>query len=242
MKFKKLTTLLVTVILLMIPGLASASAGETIVLHAAGDVTNTLFSWPMLLLIGGGALSGGLSKIDKDVQSHFTHSHLGKIDSIIDDAGPAYILDPAAAAVWGIGKLIKDDDVAFTGENLFEALIFTQALTAWTKLVADRQRPNGGKWGFPSDHTAEAFSVATVLAALHGPYAGVPAYLIAGFVGFSRIDSNAHYLSDVVMGAVIGTAVGWGVTRFHKKERASRFTVLPMATNRTLGVSLFYSF
>ena len=242
MKLKKLTALLVMVLFLMMPGLASAGAGETIVHHAAGDVTNTLFSWPMLLLLGGGAVSGGLSKIDRDVQKHFTHPHLGKIDMIIDYAGPAYVLDPAAAAVWGMGKLIKNDEVAFTGENLFEALIFTQALTGWTKIVADRQRPNGGKWGFPSDHTAEVFSVATVLASLHGPYAAVPAYLVAGFVGFSRIDSNAHYLSDVVMGAVIGTAVGWGVTRFHKKERALRFAVLPIAMKGRLGISLSYSF
>jgi len=240
--FRSLLISCLIFVVIAAPFPASAGVGEKIVQHAAGDVTNTFFSWPILLLLGGGAVSGGLSRIDGDVQKHFTHPHLGEINTIIDDVGPAYVLDPAAAAVWGMGKLIKNDEVAFTGENLFEALIFTQALTGWTKIVADRQRPNGDKWGFPSDHTAEFFSIATVLTSLYGPYAAIPSYLVAGFVGYSRIDSNSHYLSDVVMGAVIGTAVGWGVTRFHKKERASRFVVLPMAMKGSLGMAISYTF
>ena len=128
------------------------------------------------------------------------------------------MIDPAALAVFGIGKLVKNEDMAFTGENLFEALLFTDALVGGLKLATRRERPNGGNYSFPSGHAAGSFAVATVLANLHGPLVGVPAYLIAGLVSFSRIDSNEHHLSDVIFGASLGTAIGWGVSAFHKKE------------------------
>ncbi|MDR0444845.1 MAG: phosphatase PAP2 family protein [Puniceicoccales bacterium] len=66
------------------------------------------------------------------------------------------------------------------------------------------KRPNGGKHSFPSGHTATAFVSAFFLWLRYGPRHGIPALLLASFVGYSRIYSHSHYLHDVLAGVFIG--------------------------------------
>lgn len=74
------------------------------------------------------------------------------------------------------------------------------------KRIINRQRPNGGKYGFPSGHTAVAFMSSTFLWKRYGWHYGVPATALAAFVGYSRAgtDDPVHYYSDVFAGAAIG--------------------------------------
>jgi len=55
---------------------------------------------------------------------------------------------------------------------------------------------------FPSGHTQVAFTVAVVIA-MTFPQLRLPAFFIAGLIGFSRLANGAHYLSDVVASAFI---------------------------------------
>ena len=41
----------------------------------------------------------------------------------------------------------------------------------------------------------------------------MPAYLLAGLTGASRIHDNKHYLSDVIFGASLGIALGRGFSQ-----------------------------
>ena len=61
-------------------------------------------------------------------------------------------------------------------------------------------------YSFPSGSTTLAFTWATQLS-LSVPkwYVVVPAYAIAGGIGYSRIALGAHYPTDVVAGAALGT-------------------------------------
>lgn len=72
------------------------------------------------------------------------------------------------------------------------------------KYGINEQRPNGGGQSFPSGHTAMAFTGAEFIRANYGWKLGVPAYLTAGFVGWSRVATNNHYPRDVYAGALIG--------------------------------------
>ena len=47
-----------------------------------------------------------------------------------------------------------------------------------------------------------SFTVASVLDEQYGPKVGIPAYLVASFVGFRMMDAGDHWLSDVLFGAV----------------------------------------
>src|SRR5205807_9285792 len=65
---------------------------------------------------------------------------------------------------------------------------------------------------FPSGHAAGVFSVATVIATRYHSHRWVP-WVMYGFataVSFSRITSNAHFPSDVFLGA----ALGYTITRY----------------------------
>jgi membrane-associated phospholipid phosphatase len=62
---------------------------------------------------------------------------------------------------------------------------------------------------FPSGHTALAFATATCLAQAFPRWRAV-LFLLAAIVGAERMLENAHYLSDVVAGAGVGIACGWG--------------------------------
>jgi membrane-associated phospholipid phosphatase len=66
-----------------------------------------------------------------------------------------------------------------------------------------------GPGGFPSGHTVAAFSIATVFAERYRRHRWVPwtAYGLAGLVGFSRITLQAHFPSDVFVGALLGYTI-----------------------------------
>ncbi len=89
------------------------------------------------------------------------------------------------------------------------------------KRVAGRKRPVDiaphcwaellppDRFSFPSGHTITSFAVATSLS-LYYPSLGVPFLLLAASVGASRVVLGMHFLSDVVAGAGLGAALGYG--------------------------------
>ena len=65
---------------------------------------------------------------------------------------------------------------------------------------------------FPSGDTTLAFATASCLAMLL-PRWRVLFWLLAAITGAERVLENAHYVSDVIAGATLGTAVGYFTTR-----------------------------
>jgi len=63
------------------------------------------------------------------------------------------------------------------------------------------------KFSFPSGHTMTAFSIALVVSYFYPSLEG-PLYFLAISIGVSRIVLGMHFLSDVLAGAIIGSALG----------------------------------
>jgi len=80
----------------------------------------------------------------------------------------------------------------------------TAFVTYSLKSLVHKRRPNGGTHSFPSAHTALAFCSAEFLQKRYGWKYGLPAFLMAGFVGYSRVYAKKHYVEDVIAGATIG--------------------------------------
>ena len=60
---------------------------------------------------------------------------------------------------------------------------------------------------FPSGHSASAFAFAFGVG--HRlPVVGVPLHALAGAVAYSRVHTGVHYPGDVVVGSMLGTALG----------------------------------
>jgi len=71
---------------------------------------------------------------------------------------------------------------------------------------------------FPSGHAIEAFSIATVIARRYRKHRWIPwvAYGAASVISFSRITLQAHFPSDVFLGAALGyTVARFDVLRGH---------------------------
>jgi membrane-associated phospholipid phosphatase len=102
------------------------------------------------------------------------------------------------------------------------------------KQLTHRQRPSEGDnpnprlWygpyaltrsntSFISGHTSTAFSVATVIAGSYPDewWIGSGCYLFASLAGWSRLNDNEHWASDVAAGALLGYWVGRSVLKLH---------------------------
>lgn len=63
------------------------------------------------------------------------------------------------------------------------------------------------QFSFPSGHTMNAFALGSVLVPAL-PALAVPLFLVAGSIGVSRVILGLHFLSDVLVGALLGLLIG----------------------------------
>ena len=66
-------------------------------------------------------------------------------------------------------------------------------------------RPHG--WSFPSGHTASGFAAAFALW-FQNRSLGVPALVLAAFIGFTRLYLYVHFPTDILGGVALGLAAG----------------------------------
>ena len=111
---------------------------------------------------------------------------------------------------FGISYLFtKDNEDKLRAVGMAKASLYSGLITDMLKHVVYEKRPNGGGTSsFPSGHTTSAFAFASYVASEHPWYAGVSAYILASYVGFCRMQANAHHLKDVIAGATIGMSYG----------------------------------
>ncbi|MEX2116180.1 MAG: phosphatase PAP2 family protein [Bacteroidota bacterium] len=73
---------------------------------------------------------------------------------------------------------------------------------------------------FPSGHTSQAFTIATVISLSYNDLAiTIPMFLWAGAVGYGRVYLGVHYPSDIVGGMAIGIAGGFAAWSLRKEIR-----------------------
>jgi membrane-associated phospholipid phosphatase len=112
-----------------------------------------------------------------------------------------------------VGRVSGHDRITALGADLMRAQILSQAVIQAGKFAAQRERPDASNHhSLPSGHAATAFATATIVQRHYGWTAGIPAYAFASYVGASRMASNRHYFSDVLLGAGIGIAAAHTVT------------------------------
>lgn len=154
------------------------------------------------------------------------------------------------------GVLFNDDQAVQVAQDALAAsLIASGLVTPSLKLLAGRSRPresddiyyfkpfNNANASFPSGHTTEAFTLAAVISE-HYNNAGVActSYGIASLVGLARSYHAAHYASDILAGAMIGTLIGKQVVGHNRNLRAGRTAWLPDITPNGVGIRLVSNF
>ena len=113
------------------------------------------------------------------------------------------------------------------------SIIGTFALTTGLKEIFPETRPDGSdRKSFPSGHAGTAFAAAATLQNRYGWQVGIPAQVVAAFVGLSRVQARKHHWYDVVAGAAIGETTGFLLT----SKRNDRVRVLPWGDTQGGGV------
>ncbi|MEO0084210.1 MAG: phosphatase PAP2 family protein [candidate division WOR-3 bacterium] len=143
---------------------------------------------------------------------------------------PEYLSNPTVLAIGNLGVFYfggtKEQQVAKLAVTSWASCFATTLLL---KGIVNRQRPISSKqkvsrWNssFPSGHTANYFSLATVYSAKYHKYA-IPLYGFGVLVGLARIYQGEHYPSDVLAGAAIGIGFGYLTLKLEKKLKKLPF-------------------
>lgn len=119
--------------------------------------------------------------------------------------------------------------------DLLLALARNWTATAGLKYAIDETRPNGEPRSFPSGHTSLAFTGAEFIRKEYGWRWAAPAYVAAGFVGWSRVYAKKHYAHDVIAGAALGILANHDFWLRHDAAGDLRLSTAVFESGRTLA-------
>ncbi|WKX76913.1 phosphatase PAP2 family protein [Zobellia laminariae] len=133
----------------------------------------------------------------------------------VQSAGDVILFSLPAAAL--TGSLIAKD---YNGTWQFtKGALLNQAVTIGLKYGLNKERPFGnGDRAFPSGHTSTTFQSAAFIQKRYGWKYGIPAYALAGFTGYSRINAQKHDGWDVLAGAAVGIGSAYLFTTPYQRE------------------------
>ena len=166
--------------------------------------------------------------IDKKVALFFKEKEFNSFFSIITHLGDAKVLIVAVILLY----IFYNREKAIF---LFISIVYSGIAVSLLKIIFGRSRPDlfldenlyGFFWfkikydyfSFPSGHTTTAFSFFISLSFLF-PKFRILFILLATLVAFSRVYLEAHFVSDVIAGAILGSLVSiWLYSRFFKNEK-----------------------
>ena len=188
----------------------------------------------------GLGVAGAVHPWDGDLKGELKGSFLVERPSDVTDIyGSSSFNLPVSASIWALGKVTRRPQWEQLGSTLLRTLAYTQLVVAPVKFAVRRERPDSSnRLSFPSGHTANSFAIARMLDRNYGHRIGIPLYLFSGLVAAGRMEGDRHYLSDVVMGAFLGTIVGSSVTL----EPGVRMGILPQITPNGVRLALRVGF
>ena len=199
---------------------------------------------PSLLISGGTALH--FMTDTKENIRDFVQQNLAYHGRFDDYAQYAPLITVYALNACGIkGKNNFGNRTALALKSFLLNGLITDRLKFWI----NEKRPGGGVHSFPSGHTSTAFSFAHFMHKEYGelsPWFSIGAYTCAATVGYMRVAKNAHWISDVVMGAGIGILSTELIYLTHQykwdNEHLKRFAVTDLQMGKQKKLTIVYNF
>jgi membrane-associated phospholipid phosphatase len=205
-----------------------------------------------LITLGIVGATGILYWQDQNIRHYFQDhktSTLDDLSPIVEKFG-VFGGDLAFLALYGgTGYLAQNEKMKETALLSLESFAVAGAINVAVKAGVGRARPDVGEGkssfkpfavdklmsgdldytSFPSGHTVDAFSIASVFAdSYDSPWVGITAYGLASLVCLQRIYADRHWASDVFAGAVLGTVVGKSVVYLHKNKNKNSVYLAPI--------------
>lgn len=133
----------------------------------------------------------------------------------IEEAGDIILYSLPATAL-ATTLIIEDREGTW---QFAKGFVLNGAVTVALKYAINKRRPfNDGGQAFPSGHTSVTFQSASFIQRRYGWGYGIPAYLLAGFTGYSRINATRHDGWDVLAGIVVGVGSTYIFTTPYQRE------------------------
>jgi len=209
-------------------------------------------------LIAGGVVGASFSCFIFDgTVSRFFDTHksqfLDEVSGATTHFGDYKMQLPIFLGTWSVGIATKSPTLQkIAGDGLEASLFAAGLITPLIVLTSGRNLPEEhedpmkfkpftrGRYSYPSGHTTEAFAMATVIdqnLRKHFGYWHTPiVYAFATGTAFSRVYDQKHYVSDIVLGAGIGWAVGYWVSNKPRDLDKQTVFLLPSSNGATMLV------
>lgn len=163
-----------------------------------------------------------------------------------------------------ISSKVRSDFVTF-GVMYLQVMGFSTALPQLSKGSFKRTRPfvyneivpleeKGtvqARLAFFSGHTTHAFALAVFFATTYGdyfsdsklkPFVWGGSLALASVVGYSRIAAGKHYRTDILVGAAVGSVIGYFIPKLHRISKDRGFSVYPVYGEQQIQLNLNYRF
>lgn len=189
--------------------------------------------------IDAGVFTGAAFLLDRParafVAAHQTRT-LDHVAEVLDPLGRAEYIVPSLAAVIVLPAVIGDRPLAWKAVRVAAGYAAADLAGGALRVIVARHRPDSsgnpwrfrplhpqGDWGsMPSAHVTHAFALAAGVAEVSGrPLASGLAYGLAAMVAAQRVYRQAHWGSDVVVGAALSTGVSRRVIRLLRRQHQS---------------------
>ena len=160
-----------------------------------------------------------------------------------------------------LAGVLEDNDKAkaVAEDSLSAILIASGIITPAVKYVTGRSRPRdragiadfhwlskgypSSNSSFPSGHATHAFALAAVFSNHYEQtWVTFSSYTLASLVGIARSYHGAHFASDILAGALIGTLVGKTVVAHNRRLRTGKTALLPDIVPGRVGVRVVSRF
>ena len=214
--------------------------------------------------IGAGAVvatTAFLFTQDEKITTYFRGLPNDNFDQVnkyfYDPYGKMYYTIPLMGAFYIYGAANHKDKPKVVAMDFVKASVYSGIIVTVIKHVTHRRRPyqtdplnahiwegpipdSWGHTSFPSGHTIMAFTFASVVGTHYKKTVWVPivVYSLAGLEGYSRIRSDKHWASDVLVGAALGYAIG----KFVVNQDHCKIQVAPIISSNFTGLNFSYSF
>lgn len=202
------------------------------------------------VLLGGLGLATGLV-LTREVTSYplqeatVKNRPMGSYCKYGDMAGQMYPNVLYFAGMEAYSYFADDPEAHEFAFVMLKSTLYSSLVTEVLKVTVQEPRPGdpNDKGSFPSAHATRAFAFAATVNELHGTSWGIPAYLLATGVAYSRMNDNRHYVHDVLAGAAIGASYGVSLARRYKnKNEKSNTDFAAIPTGDGLALTFRYSF
>ena len=200
------------------------------------DLRNVVRGESLAWLGAAGGMAAGSALLDDDVDRALRDGDPNLFPGVGDQLGQAGVHFGVPLALYVAARTTGHSETAAFAVTLLRAQIANGIVTRSLKLIP-RPRPYQEEarlahGSFPSGHTSATFATATVIHRRWGWRAGLPAYLLASYVGVTRLH-NSHYLSDVTFGAALGIATGLAIN-----QPSRRAAISPIVSPGRAGVAV----